>query len=84
LKESLVKLNYRFELTDISKYLVILSSIYKSVPNLLSMLKANHIVEIKPWKGHGGVFSWLTFVNNFENKLTLIEREYLAEKKPRK
>jgi uncharacterized protein YbcI len=44
------------------------------------MLKANPVVEIKPWKGHGGVFSWLTFVNNFENKLTLIEREYLSEK----
>jgi hypothetical protein len=45
------------------------------------MLKSNPIVEIKPWKGHGGVFFWLTFVNNFENKLTLIEREYLSEKK---
>jgi hypothetical protein len=45
------------------------------------MLKSNPIVEIKPWKGHGGVFSWLTFVKKFENKLTLIEREYLSEKK---
>jgi hypothetical protein len=44
------------------------------------MLKSNPIVEIKPWRGHGGVFSWLTFVNNFENKLTLREREYLSEK----
>jgi hypothetical protein len=45
------------------------------------MLKSNPVTEIKPWKGHGGVFSWLTFVNNFENKLTLIERKYLSEKK---
>jgi hypothetical protein len=45
------------------------------------MLKSNPIVEVKPWKGHDGVFSWLTFVNNFENKLTLREREYLSEKK---
>jgi hypothetical protein len=48
----------------------------KKLLDLFSMLKANPIIEIKPSKGHDGVF----FVNNFENKLTLIERKYVSEK----
>jgi hypothetical protein len=53
----------------------------KKFLDLFFMLKSNPVIEIKPWKGHGLVFSWMTFVNNFENKLILVEREYLSEKR---